>query len=230
MLWRRSARWWRRQLLWSVAKGCHLSLSVPEERAQHCGRETCFSTDIFSGLAIFASLTSACGCFSCFFSFCVRNTDKSECLPHLSLGPSCTPCAAVPYALLGECCGQLWCEGKGLPRDGARRGSRLGSVGTPLRVTRQCEAPKVSASFWYKHLLMSCSLEQRGDVSAAGRLQRGCVGETAGTSNCRFSQSCLKMCLEPFSAFLPLMALVASSRLPWPGRRGQWRRKKAKHT
>lgn len=24
----------------SVAKGCHLSLSLPEERAQHCGRET----------------------------------------------------------------------------------------------------------------------------------------------------------------------------------------------
>lgn len=66
-------------------------------------------------------------------------------------------------------------------------------------------------------------------MSAAGRLQWGCGGETAGTSNCWFSQSCLKMRLEPFSASLPPMALVASSRLPWPGRRGQWRRKKAKH-
>lgn len=88
--------------------------------------------------------------------------------------------------------------------------------------------PKVSASFCYKRLLSSCSFEPRGNVSVSGRTQRGRGGETAGMSNCHFSQSCLKMCLETFSPSLPLTALVASSRLPWPGRRGQWRRKKAK--
>lgn len=113
-------------------------------------------------------------------------------------------------------------------REGARRGRGLGGAGTLLKMTAWCKAPKVSASFWYKHLLMSCSFEQRGDVSAAGRLQRGRGGETAGTSNCWFSQSCLGMHLEPFSASLRLMALVASSRLPWQGRRRQWGRKKAK--
>lgn len=55
----------------SVAKGCRLSTG--RELAQHCGRETCFSTGIFSGLPLFASLTSACGCFSYSFSFGGRN-------------------------------------------------------------------------------------------------------------------------------------------------------------
>jgi len=85
------------------------------------------SADIFLGLALFASLTSVCGCFSYFFVFCGRSADGSECLPHLSLGPSRTPCAADPYTLLGDAVSSCGAKGRG------EEGERAARCGHPAK-------------------------------------------------------------------------------------------------